>query len=81
MFGPPEEGRGRVVGRRLDRKFDVGLRVIRIFRSRRIGSVTGSGWWGCYGEATGFGDGGDVDVEPLAREVTEGRLLRWKGLE
>ena len=34
-----------------------------------------------YGEAARFGDRGDVDVEPLAREVAEGRLLSMKVLE
>jgi len=40
-----------------------------------------SGGWRGYGEAARFGDRGDVDVEPLAWEVAEGRLLSMKGLE
>jgi hypothetical protein len=34
-----------------------------------------------YGEAARLGDRGDVDVQPLAREVVEGRLLSMKVLE
>lgn len=36
-------------------------------------------WGGCDGKATRVGDGGDVDIEPLAGEVGE-RLLDERGV-
>jgi hypothetical protein len=81
-LGEPKVGGGRVRGGRLDGELDVGILVFRILRGggRRILHES-SGRWRGYGEAARFGDRGDVDVQPLAWEVAEGRLLSMKVLE
>jgi hypothetical protein len=43
------------------------------------GRVRGEGGWRSYGEAAGFGEGGDVHVEPLAGTELDGGL-RFKNV-
>ena len=76
--GKPEVGGGWVGGGGLDCQLDVWV----LFFGRRRGWVLDEGGGGRrgYGEAAGLGDGGDVDVKPLAGEVAEGRLLSMRGL-
>jgi hypothetical protein len=74
--GQPEIGGGRARGGGLDRELDVGVLGFRVWVLDE-----GGGGGRRYGKAAGFGDVGDVDVEPLAREVAEGRLLSTRVLE
>lgn len=61
----------------MDRELDIGGLVSGLLRrgSRWVALDEGGGGRGRDGEAARLGDVRDVDVEPLAREVAEGRLL------
>jgi hypothetical protein len=77
VFREPEVG-GRRVGRGgLDCELDVGILILGLGGGgwRWVSLDEGGGGRGGDGEAAGLGDVRDVDVEPLAGEVAEGRLL------